>query len=205
MALGASLVLHAGALALILDMPESWRPQMHGVSPGQALYVVALPAREKSQAKVPPPETGMANAGKAATTPQSGERSEAQQDVSAIPPPGHRDEEESTRGLGLVPYFPAKMLDERPKVIVDIPSELPELAKHPQGGMLTLTLKIGSTGDVDSVEVDTTTMPDVFAQETARAFYQAKFTQGRKNGVAVGTLLRIEVRYQPLAPPARGR
>lgn len=95
-------------------------------------------------------------------------------------------------------YWPAALLDERPGVLLDIPADLVELKQFPDGGTMTLILKIGASGRVDAVEPQSSSLPDAFVAHTARAFYAAKFAPGKKNGVPVGALLKIEVTFQPL-------
>lgn len=196
MALGASLVLHAGTLALLAHPADGWRRQI-GDAPRRApLRVVALPTQAMLQQGVPQLQAAVPEP-RPPAMPAAIKESPATSEA-----PG--DDAATQLGIGIVPYLPAKLLDERPRVVFDIPYELPQLSGYPQSGKLVMTLKIGASGEVDDVEVDATTLPDIFAEETARVFRQARFTPGRKGGSAVGTLLRIEVSYQPLATPAAG-
>ncbi len=99
-------------------------------------------------------------------------------------------------------YLPAARLDERPTVLVDIPIDPPELREHSQGGRLILTLWIGSDGAVENVTVDENSLPAVFAESAVRGFLSAKFSPGRKDGVAVKTRMQVAVSYLPLGPAA---
>lgn len=100
-------------------------------------------------------------------------------------------------------YVPANLLDVKPRIVRDIPSDFPELRDRREGGKLSLTLWIGAGGDVDRVSTSESDLPDLFIELATRAFYAAKFSPGKIRDTNIGTLLDIEVEFQSLgnAPP----
>ena len=95
-------------------------------------------------------------------------------------------------------YFSTSELDVIPKIRRDIdlyPSELHN-SKH-SGGKVILRLWIDEAGHVAKVEMASSDLPAVFAEVAARAFMQADFLPGRKNGLAVKSKVEAALFYPP--------
>ena len=92
-------------------------------------------------------------------------------------------------------YVPASRLDKRPEIRTDV------MPKYPQGvmagtrGRVVLELYIAKDGSLDAVKVARAQPKGVFDKSAADAFARASFSPGMQRGVAVPTLLRIEVRF----------
>lgn len=100
-------------------------------------------------------------------------------------------------------YWPSSLLDAPPEVIRDIPIDPPELRDHPEGGKMVLTLWIGLDGRVEDVDMESTTLPEVFATTLRRDFLAALFRPGMKDGRPVRTKMRVELDVQSV--PAKDK
>jgi TonB family protein len=96
-------------------------------------------------------------------------------------------------------YINAAELDQHPAIINDIPENPPELLAYPQGGEIVLRLWINETGQVVKVETVSSNLPPAFIASAQNTFLNARFNPGRKQGVAVATLMDIAVSYTPMA------
>ncbi len=96
-------------------------------------------------------------------------------------------------------YINAAELDQHPAIINDIPENPPELLAYPQGGEIVLRLWINETGQVVKVETVSSNLPPAFIASAQNTFLNARFIPGRKQGVAVATLMDIAVSYTPMA------
>lgn len=93
----------------------------------------------------------------------------------------------SPQYLGLADiYFKTSELDVIPEIQRDIDLYPPELHNLGHGdGKVVLRLWIDENGSVVRVEPVNFNLPAIFAEAAARAFMQADFRPGRKNGFAV--------------------
>jgi TonB family protein len=96
-------------------------------------------------------------------------------------------------------YINSAELDQHPAIINDIPENPPELLGYPQGGEIVLRLWINETGQVVKVETVSSNLPPEFIASAQNTFLKARFNPGRKQGVAVATLMDIAVSYTPMA------
>jgi len=114
---------------------------------------------------------------------------------------------ESTLGIGLLPmpapsYYTTDQLTKRPR-----PSSEPELGALETGpafapGSAILKLWISERGDVVSVEVEKTSLPEAATAAAVAIFGKLRFVPGEINGRRVGTMMRIEVIYDDgVRPP----
>ena len=110
-------------------------------------------------------------------------------------------------GLSLLPlvplqaepkYYTIKELDQAPNIIEKIDENPPELLSNPQGGSLTLQLKIDETGNIIQVKVLESNLPNEFAESATRSFMEKKFSPGLKDSVPVNSILVIVVNYSPI-------
>ena len=117
-------------------------------------------------------------------------------------PPATTDATANTGPVGLVApgdYLPMTLLDVQPVVIQDIPSDPPELLGRTETGTIILTLLIGANGAVDDAVVESSDLPDIFAQVARRDFLGMRFNPGVRNGQAVPSTMRVEMTIGPRA------
>jgi TonB family protein len=114
---------------------------------------------------------------------------------------------ERTEGAGVLPlpaptYYTVDQLTIRPRATAAPDLNAPEIAAIAASGTVVLKLWINELGDVVSVDVEQTDLPEIFSRTAAAAFKRLRFTPGERDGLPVGTLLRIEVRFdQGRTPP----
>jgi hypothetical protein len=97
-----------------------------------------------------------------------------------------------------VAYLPVSMLTQRPIVLVDIHSELPESLQGVEPQFVDLLLLINAFGDVDQVRLES--FPALSAsmiQELLQHFQVMRFMPGQWEGQAVPSALRIRVKLHP--------
>jgi len=93
-------------------------------------------------------------------------------------------------------YFSTSELDVIPEIRRDIdlyPSELHNHEHH--GGKIVLRLWIDEAGLVAKAEPVSSNLPAIFAEVATRAFMQANFLPGRKNGLAVKSKVEAVLFY----------
>ena len=96
--------------------------------------------------------------------------------------------------LPLPRWFSAAELDERPLIESHVEPQFPALALAPTGRVV-LRLYVDESGRVDRIAVESGDPTGAFEQAAREAFGAARFRPGRKAGVAVKSLLRIEVNF----------
>jgi hypothetical protein len=62
-------------------------------------------------------------------------------------------------------------------------------------GRLVLKLWISDRGEVVETLTERSDLPAEFVQGVASAFRRARFSPGERNGMPVGSIIRIEVNY----------
>jgi protein TonB len=181
-ALGASLILHGAALALLDRLPRGGLPPL----PEWGQFGVgALHARLRAPA-------GEAAAVSAPQAPAARR--------SARPGAGWGQAKASLPAVASTPkYYPAQELDERPLIRTPVHPEFPPGAPV-ASGQVVLQLLISETGDVDQATVVRASPAGVFDTAAMQAFAPARFTPGRKDGVAVGSALTVELRFGEALP-----
>lgn len=181
-ALGASLVLHGAALALIDRLPRGWQVSVPGwVQSGAGALHARLRVPVSEAAIVPAPQ---AHAGQRASRPGAGLGS-----ALALP-----------SGIALAPrYYPVEELDERPLIRTPVQPVFPPDAPV-ASGRVVLRLLINETGAVDESSVVRAAPPGAFDAAAVEAFATARFTPGRKDGVAVRSALTVELRFGEALP-----
>ena len=93
------------------------------------------------------------------------------------------------------PYFSAEQLTTRPRALAEPELDPAPLAAYVASGEIALTLWIDEHGTVAEIHVENSDLPDVFAQTAAAAFRDVRFAPGEIDGHAVGSVLRVAVRY----------
>jgi len=180
-ALGASLLLHGAALALVERLPHGWQP----AAPAAGRWDAAA-----LQVRVLPPRSGDTAARVARPRVAAGARDSLAPAPGVLAPPW---------------YLPADELDERPLIRSHVEPVFPPFAPA-AGGRVVLRLLINEAGVVDEGVVVRADPAGVFDAAAVEAFATARFTPGRKHGVAVNSALTLELRFGEAMPlPARVR
>jgi TonB family protein len=176
-ALGASLILHGAALALVDRMPRGWQVTSPGWGQwGTGALQARLRAPEAQAALVPAVRAAVARS-------------------KASPAPALHRTAAPSPGIAAGPtYVPAEELDERPLIRTPVHPEFPADATA-ASGRVVLQLLINETGTVDKAAALQAEPPGVFEQAAMDAFLPARFTPGRKGGVAVASALRVELEF----------
>jgi hypothetical protein len=95
----------------------------------------------------------------------------------------------------VTPYYPAEQLTTRPRALAEPELDPQQLAAYIATGEIALTLWIDEHGTVAELYIENSDLPAVFAQTAAAAFRDVRFAPGEIDGHAVGSVLRIAVRY----------
>jgi len=192
-ALVASLTLHAAVAVTLLAAPPG-SPTGQGNGPPRPL-----------QARI----VGPAPSGSAAAHPSS----PALREARAVPPlekatsgdsasPPRSPAEDRAQPFGLRPdaihYLPSE-LDVRPRLRSRVDPTPPPVAP-PDGGYVVLQLLISETGEVERVVVAVADPEGFFEKAATDAFAGARFSPGRRGGIAVKSQTWIELKFHPLAP-----
>lgn len=176
-ALGASLILHGAALALVDGMPRGWQtasPDWGQWSAG-ALQT-RLRAPDGDAAIAPTPRAPVARR-------------------APSPDPVLRHAAAASSGFAApARYLPAEELDERPLIRTPVHPAFPADAAV-ASGRVVLQLLINEAGAVDRAVAVQADPAGVFEQAALDAFAAARFTPGRKDGLAVKSALKIELNF----------
>lgn len=220
----ASLALHAMVVLLPYVVPHA--ATLAGApgpaSPGllrPAMQVRLLPAQDTRTSsgltswsaaapvtQADPVTDPLPMAAEAAPAPGS-----ARPESFATPPQPPQPSQPGLQWLPLVsqPFYPVEQLDEKPRLLVTSELDTDELRPIVASGILVLGLWIDVTGRVVRVDIERSDLPPVFVHAAVAAFERMRFSPGQRAGQLVGSVLRIEVRYddgrQPAAavPPVR--
>jgi hypothetical protein len=109
-------------------------------------------------------------------------------------------------GTGLLPitagtYYTTDLLSKHPAPIGPVELDAPELASIIAAGTVTLKLWIDELGNVVSIDVEKTDLPEAFSKAAVAAFKSVNFTPGELDGRHVASLMRIEVSYEDSRVP----
>lgn len=129
-----------------------------------------------------------------------------QEDSPEIPaaplPPAEepRQPEEPREGADLLPleaprYYPTEQLSVRPQPIKVSDLDPPEIRPILASGKMILKLWINDLGEVSDLQIEESDLPEAFLAAAAAAFKQMHFSPGQRDGKPVGSVMRIEVRY----------
>ena len=194
-AIAASLLLHGALLAGLQPVARSWTSGAPQGDPHSAKSVnvrfvdPVVPVAPK--AVVLDPQASITERAVPQALPAGAPHGAAKDPVSGILPPAR--------------YYTALELDRRPQPLQSIEPVYPALALAPIG-RVTLALYIGEDGEVERLEVEAADQTGDFAGSARKAFGSARFLPGMRNGVAVKSLMRIEVRFgEPLEHTAGGQ
>lgn len=105
-------------------------------------------------------------------------------------------------------YYSPEGLTKLPKVLQIGDLETPEMSMYRVSGRLVLLLAIDAGGRVVDISVEDTELPKLFSEVAKEAFKRARFSPGERDGVAVGSKVRIEIGYEdkvlPFKPSQHG-
>lgn len=176
LALAASLMLHGAALALAERLPYGGqRPAPEWAQWGAGALHARLLQRAEEPAAAPTPTVAPARAKQAGT--------------------GTRDSATAVAGVISAPrYLTIEELDERPQIRSHVEPAFPPDANAP-AGRVVLRLLIDESGTVDKAVVVDADPPGPFEAAAVEAFSPARFSPGRKNGVAVKSAITLELRF----------
>lgn len=105
-----------------------------------------------------------------------------------------------SEGADLLPipaplYYTTDQLTKRPQSNGITELDPPDLLPIVAAGKIVLKLWISDLGEVNEVEIEKSEMPEAFSRQAVAAFKRLRFLPGEKNGVRVGSIMRIEVEY----------
>lgn len=100
-------------------------------------------------------------------------------------------------------YYTSDQLTKRPRAIAVKKLDTPETQSIIVSGKLILKLWIDTQGQVEDVVVESSELPEIFAEVAIKAFRQSRFAPGERNGQRVASVMRIEVSYADQRLPAR--
>lgn len=164
---------------------------MPAVSASPAVFtarLIALAPQEPQAAQdSPPPE--------AVTSVK--DQPAAESPSTATEPTVHKD---PTLGVSIAPlagpvFYTATQLTKRPRALRVAALDTAETKLFLVRGKLILQLWISDRGQVIDVVVESSDLPDIFAETATRAFKDTRFHPGERYGFKVNSLMRIEVSY----------
>lgn len=97
-------------------------------------------------------------------------------------------------------YFPIRELDAAPAIVRDIDVSSEEIKRRPtDGGQVILRLWIDEAGHIVRVEPISSDMPSIYSETAVRAFMEAEFYPGIKDGKPVRSRINV-VLFYPAVP-----
>jgi len=120
---------------------------------------------------------------------------------SAPPPPANRARGTDHLPLPAPAYYRSDELTRPPRPTSQPRLEIPRSVARAVTGNVVLRLWISELGNVDSVEIEDSNLPETVSGMVAAAFGKLRFSAGELDGRRVRTLMRIEVAYVRGKPP----
>jgi TonB family protein len=105
-----------------------------------------------------------------------------------------------TAVIGLIPipvpmYYATSQLSKRPQPTTEVELDAPEIRSMLAAGTIILKLWINEHGEVISVEVEKSEVPELVSGSAVAAFRLLRFEPGELNGRRVGSVMKIEITY----------
>lgn len=213
-ALVLSIVVHAVAMVAIRARPPELAGGPSGPvitarlvpeAPGEKVPETAPDPPQPAQATIPATPEPMVEPGRPAVEPAAPAKPAA-----APQPPTPSTQREGGLEVPVFQdptYYPARMLDEYPRPVADVPLRYPPRASRENvAGKVTLLLLIDDSGKLSEASVVSADPPGYFEEAAVAAFRDVTFVPGRRNGRAVRSRVLITVAYEPegmLAPAAK--
>lgn len=102
--------------------------------------------------------------------------------------------------IGLTPmpeprYYATSQLSKRPQPTTEAELDAPEIRSMLAAGTIILKLWINELGEVISVEVEKSEVPELVATTAVEAFKRLRFVPGELSGRRVGSVMKIEITY----------
>lgn len=184
-ALGLSLLAH-----IVLVFVPYWGGAGGEFSAGRSIGDAAG-SRFRYQIHATLAPEPVAAAGK--TPPAADEGSATQEAVAPASSPA------SGQG-GLLPiaapaYFTTDQLSKPPRLLHEADLDAENLRVLATSGKLVLRLWINDRGEVVETSTERSDLPPEFVQSVSAAFRRARFAPGEREGLAVGSIIRIEINY----------
>jgi len=204
-ALVLSVVVHAVAVVVIRARP----PELAGGPSGPVItarLVPEAPGDKAPEAAPDPPEPAqspapalpepVAEPGRPAAEPAVPAKPAT---AAAAPPPSTQREGGLEVPVFQDPtYYPARMLDEYPRPVAEVPLRYPARASREHvAGKVTLLLLIDESGRLSEASVVSADPSGYFEEAAVAAFREVTFVPGRRNGRAVRSRVLITVAYEP--------
>lgn len=104
-------------------------------------------------------------------------------------------------GVYSSPFYPAEQLTVRPRVVTEVELESIETRLLSASGDIVLQVFIDERGDVAGVEVEASSLPELFSRTVSNAFRNFKFTPGEVEGLVVRSVIRVEISFKDTALP----
>ena len=103
-------------------------------------------------------------------------------------------------GIGLLSlpattYYLSSQLSKRPQPASEPELDTEETASIPAFGTVVLRLWIDARGEVTTVEIERSELPEIFSQTAANAFRNLRFVPGEREGQRVASVMRVEVAW----------
>lgn len=92
-------------------------------------------------------------------------------------------------------YYATGALTTKPQPLGEAVLDPAEIAAIIATGKVVLMLRINELGKVVEVSIEHSDLPDVITETAVQAFLKLPFAPGELNGRKVGSVMRIEVRY----------
>jgi outer membrane biosynthesis protein TonB len=192
-ALAASLVIHAA----LVFLPYLGRHDVAG------LGVSAPPNQMSSRAL----SATLINAGNATARVLPPTATDAEHpSANAADPEAERTKEASTSGMDVLPlpglaFYTTDQVTRKPQPLVLAELDTAETQLIAASGKLVLKLWIDDQGRVVDVLIESSDLPEVFSRIAIAAFKNSRFAPGERNGLRVGTIMRIEISYDDNREP----
>lgn len=93
-------------------------------------------------------------------------------------------------------YYPTRDLDQRPYPVFPVHIPFPDVPLVKPKVTATLLLYIGEDGRVDRISVEDTELPGELEAAAREAFGSARMHAGMKDGVRVGSLMKVQVEFE---------
>ena len=109
------------------------------------------------------------------------------------------DDAPAAEDLAPVPlgaFVEADQLSQSASPLEAIDLALPEAHLLMDSGLLLLRLWIDVTGTVIHTEVESSSFPDAYTDAVVRTFASRRYSPGQRDGHAVNSVMRLEVRYE---------
>jgi len=120
-------------------------------------------------------------------------------DATNKPEPPPKEKPSSAGPSGIIPvprYYLTSELEQRPTPLKPIDPTYPGMLQS-ERHVVILQLFINEHGSVDEVKILGGDTEGAFEQSARTAFANARFSPGRRDGVPVGTQMKIEVTFDP--------